>query len=129
MATSAYGGNIAWTASEAKNTEKKTAVISLDGEVSLNANYRHLVQLERSMSNTAGMVTVNIYNVSKVDGTNARDTLIVQATVSTSTDYKSVEVENLFLGTEEQIKIGAVHAANITGSAGAGNLYYKIFRV
>lgn len=129
MATAPYSGNIAFTASEVKTTEKKTSAISLDGAVELNANYRHLLQIERSMSDTAGMVSVKVYNVSKVDGTNARDTLLISTTVSTTTDYKSVEITTPFLGTEEQIKIGAFFAANITGSNGAGNLYYKIFRV
>lgn len=129
MATAPYTGSIAWTVSEAKNTEKKTAAISLAGSLPINANYRYLLQLDRSMSDTAGMVTIRVYNVSKVDTTNSRDTLLFSTTVSTSVDYKSVEITTPFLGTEESLKIGAVFAANITGSNGAGNLYYSIFRI
>ena len=123
----AYGitlGSIAWTASETKNTEKKTGAITLRGSLPLG---KIQVQIERSMSDTAGMVTVNVYNISKIDGTNSRDVFLTNCTVSTTVDYKAKDIEGAAYGTEATIKLGAVFAANITGSNGAGTLYYNIF--
>ena len=136
----AASGNISWTASENKTTEKKTSAFSISiQDAVLNTNLNHLLQIDRNLrisstgtgiSTTAGMITTNVYNVSKIDGTNSRDTLFVTQTCSTTQQYKSSLLgQGVLLGTEGQIKIGMKFAANVTGSNGVASIAYRIYRI
>ena len=119
-------GSMDWAAAENLTAEKKTA------DITLRCRYTHpdslwLIAVEKPADDTAGDLTVNIYNVIKIDNTNARDTLLTSLTVpkiAGNPTYRCYIVQGLFVG-EGSIKLGFKFAAD----SGAITVYFKIFRL
>ena len=106
-------------------TEKLSAAISL-----LNANLNNdneiRLQVDKPTDNVAEDMTVNIYEESKVDGTNARYCLVATFVVEFNTGaatYKSINLSGIGYGTGN-IKIGASFAAD----SGAITPYFALHR-
>ena len=111
---------IAWTANETKTTEKKSGALTLAGDVPLSPRDAYVLEVVRPAGNRADALTVYVYNVSKVDGTNSADHLVSTFIAETASDasavYRNYPVRGLFLGTENQIKIGMKFGVNQTAT-------------
>jgi hypothetical protein len=118
-------GSMDWTAAEDLRNEKKTA------DITLGRQYTHpdslwLIAVEKPADDTAGDLTVNVYNVIKIDNSNARDTFLTSFTVpkiSGSPTYQCYIVQGLFV--ERSIKLGFKFEAD----SGAITVHFKIFRL
>lgn len=118
-------GSVAFTAGNDLTTEKKTDAIDLNIDTQVNDIY--VLVIDKPTENTAGNLTVKIYNQVKVDGTNSRDVLHTTHTVEKITDlgtYRDFLIQGLFCG-EGTIKISATFATD----SGAITVYYKLFRL
>ena len=123
-------GSITHTATDTKTTIKKSSAISLSDTVScINPTNKYMLYLQRPINDTANNMVGYVYNVDKIDGTNARDILIDTTTVaeiSATTSYKAKVVEGLFLGSAKQIKIGVSYPVSTTSALTA---YYNLYRL
>jgi len=121
-------GSIAFSAGDTLTTEKKTSAIELSSDnTTLHPDTKYQLIIDKPANNTAGDLTIKVYNVSTVDGTNARDCLLADMIVSKVTDvgtFKCFNIEGLFIG-DGTIKISATFATN---DSNAITVYYKLFR-
>ena len=105
--------SIAFSAGDTLTTEKLTAAISILGE-ELNQDNEIRLCIDKPTEDTAGDMTVNIYEGCKVDGTNERyclvATLVVEKIAGAGT-YRSFNLSGAGYGTGN-IKIGASFAAD-----------------
>ena len=119
-------GSIAFTAAEDLTTEKKTSAIALT-ETKLHPDGIYLLVIDKPAEDTAGNLTVNTYNLVKVDGTNEREVLLTSHTIEKITGlptYRAFLIQGLFIG-EGVIKLGA----SFTSDSGAITVYFKLFRL
>ena len=122
-------GSVTHTATDNKTTEIKTSVISLATGTSVLPNNKWLLKVETPINDTSGNALVKIYNVDKIDGTNAQDVVRDTTTitnVSAVTSYKDLLVEGLFLGSEKKIKIGITYVTDTTSALVS---YYSLYRL
>lgn len=119
-------GSIAFSAGDNLTTEKQTADISI-GNVSYPADNVYLLAIEKPVENTAGNLTVYVYNQIKIDGTNQRDVLHTTHTVEKITDvatYRDFLIQGLFIG-EGKIQIGM----KLQTDSGALEIFWKLYRL
>jgi len=120
-------GSISFANADDLTVEKKTSAISIPSGLDLHPDSLYLIAIDKPQEDTAGDLTVNIYNVIKVDETNSRDVLLTTFTVEKITGARTCAshlLQGLFVG-EGQIKIGMKFAAD----SGAITVYYKLFRI
>ena len=117
--------SITFDAGDDLTTEKLSSAISLLS-VELNQDNEIRLQVDKPTEDTAEDMTVNIYEESKVDGTNARyclvATFVVEKIAGTGT-YKSINFSGIGYGTGN-IKIGASFAVD----SGAITPYFALYR-
>ena len=122
--------SIAWTAGETKTSEKKTSSFKLAGGVPLAPRDAYLLEVVRPAGNTPDALTTYIYNVSEVESGNERDGLLASVVTETASGGGVVQrcypIRGLFLGSSDNIKLGAKFSANQTGIALTA--YYRIIR-
>ena len=118
-------GSIAFSAGDNLTTEKKTSAFKV---YSTENDVEYALVIDKPTENTAGNLTVYVYNQVKVDGTNSRDTLFTTHTIEKITDagtYRQFSIgKGVGIG-EGTIKIGA----KFTTDSGAVTIYYKLFRL
>jgi len=106
-------------------SEKLSDAISLLGK-ELNEDNEIRLQVDKPTEDTAGDMTINIYEESKVDGSNARYCLVatfVVEKVTGAASYRSFNLSGVGYGTGN-IKIGASFAAD----SGAITVYFALYR-
>lgn len=121
-------GSIAFAAGDNLTTEKKTSEITLTEE-KVHSDSLYLLTIEKPTENTAGDLTINTYNLVKINGTDERDVLHTTHTVEKITGnptYRDFIIQGLFIGEEGKIKIGMKFAAD---SSGGITVYYKLYRL
>jgi len=119
-------GNIAFAAGDNLTTEKLTSAFAVNGKI-LHNDGLYLLAIDKPTENTAGNLTVSVYNQVKVDGTNSRDCLLSTVTVEKITDagtFRCFLLQGAFIG-ESTIKLGMKFATD----SGAITVYYKIYRL
>ena len=119
-------GSISWTAAEDLRVEKKTAEIVMP-DMSLHIDQLFLLAIQKPPDATAGDLTVNSYNIIKIDGTTAMDTLHTTHTVEQIADTitcRNFIIQGLFTG-EGKIKLGARFAAD----SGAMTIHWRLYRL
>ena len=119
-------GSIDFSAGDDLTTEKKTSTISASTIGTLSHDNACLVAIEKPEDATAGTLTVTVYNVIKIDGTNERDVKLTElnvANISGSNSYECFPVEGMFIG-EGDIKLGAKFASD----SGAITVKYAIYK-
>lgn len=119
-------GSIGFLAGDNLTTEKLTSAITT-AVTEVHPDGLYLLAFEKPTENTAGNMTVKIYNVIKIDNVNARDCLHSTLTVEMITGvatYRDFLIQGLFLG-EASIKIGVYFAAD----SDAITVYWKLFRL
>ncbi len=117
-------GSIVFSEGDDLTSEKKTDDITL-GSIIAPVDNLFLLSIEKPIENTAGNLTIYVYNVIKIDETNARDVLHSTHTVEKITDsatYRDFIIQGLFIG-EEKVKIGAAFAADSSAITVAYRLY------
>ncbi len=120
-------GSISFDAGDDLTVEKKTSAISIPSGLDLHPDSLWLIAIDKPQEDTAGDLTVNIYNVIKIDNNNSRDVLIATFTVQKTTGARTCAgflLQGLFVG-EGDIKIGMKFATD----SGAITVYYKLFRL
>ncbi len=119
-------GSISFDAADDLTTEKLSSAISaVDAPTHPDGIY--LLVIDKPTEDTAGNLTINLYNQVKVDGTNSRDVLITTVTADMITGagtYKGFLIQGLFIG-EGTIKIGMKFATD----SGAIEVFYKLYRL
>ncbi len=109
--------SIVFDASDVLTTEKKTDAIA----ILPSFNGIHRISVYKPAEDTAGDMTINVYNVENTDGTNYRDHLagvfVVEKTAGAETDRSFIVT-----GLSNNIKIGAYFAAD----SGAITPYFEI---
>lgn len=98
---------IAFGPTDVLTTEKLSAAVSVLGK-ELNENGEIRLCIDKPKEDTAGDMTINIYEECKVDGTNARDCFICVLTVekiATAATYRSFNLSGVGYGTGN-IKFG-----------------------
>jgi len=119
-------GDIEFEAGDDLTTEKKTASISIS--IDPHKDDLYALNIDKPTEDTAGDLTIYIYNESKVDGTNSRDcllhTLYVEQSAGVATYRSIVNLAGLFIG-EGAIKIGMLFATD----SGAITVPYKLYRM
>lgn len=120
-------GSISFSSGDDLTVEKKTDAIELPVGMLLHPDSLYLLAIEKPADDTAGNLTINLYNVIKIDDTNERDVLHTTFTVekiSGSPTYRDFIIQGLFIG-EGKIKIGAKFA----NDSGVIEVKYKLFRL
>jgi len=124
----AASGSIAMTQNDL-TVEKKSSVISFNGGVPINPNALYTMFIEKSVNNTAGDMTLKIYNTEKYGTTTASDTLHNTLTVERTEDastFRTFLVQGLWMGSEEEIKLGGIFS---TDTGGGSTVNYRIYRM
>ena len=122
-------GTITATASDTKTTIKKTSSISLPETVEINTDSKWLVTVETPINDTAANAVVTVFNVDKIDGTNARDVVLDTFTVtnvSATSSYGKEVIEGLFVGSEAKIKLGITYAVTTSSELTAAYSIRKL---
>jgi hypothetical protein len=122
-------GTITATASDVKTTIKKTSSISLPETVEINTDSKWLVTVETPINDTAANAVVTVFNVDKIDGTNARDVVLDTFTVtnvSATSSYGKEVIEGLFVGSESKIKLGITYAVTTSSELTAAYSIRKL---
>ena len=118
------GGTISFDAADDLTVEKKTSAIKLREDS--HAGGYFLLAIKKPQENTAGDLTIYVYNIIKIDGAE-REVLHTTHTVEKITGadtYRDFLIQGLFVG-ERKIKIGAKFAAD----SGAIDVEYKLYRL
>jgi len=121
-------GSISFASGDNLTTEKKTDALSVaDGDSPVHPDNKFQLHIKRPEEDTAGTLTIKVYNVSTIDGTNADDTLLASsmeiAQTSGSSSSECFNIEGLFIG-DGTIKISATFATD----SGSAEVFYKLFR-
>lgn len=106
-------------------TEKLTSAISLIGE-NLSPDNEIRLCVDKPTEDTAGDMTINVYEECKVDGTNARYCLVcilVVEKIASAGTYRSFNLSGVGYGTGN-IKLGVSFAAD----SGAITPYFALYR-
>jgi len=107
--------SVSFDAGDNLTTEKKSDEVSIPANISLHPYNLFVIEVEKPVEDTAGDMTLSIYNRSKIDGTNIRDILHSTHTVEKitgSATYRDFIVQGLFSGSENKIKIGCKFATD-----------------
>ena len=119
-------GSIAFDAGDDLTTEKKTGSVSIS--MIPHKDDLYVLNIDKPTEDTAGDLTIYIYNESKVDGTNSRDCLVhtlhVEKITGAGTFRSIPNLAGLFFG-EGAIKIGM----KFDTDSGAITVYYKLYRM
>jgi len=118
-------GSIEFADEDNLTIEKKTSVITLT-KAAIHPDNLFLLAIEKPTDNTAGDLTINVYNVIKIDGVNERDVLHAILTVEAITNsatYRDFLIQGLFVG--GGIKLGAKFASD----SGAITIHWKLYRL
>lgn len=105
-------------------TTEKTATITLSAD-KIHSDGLFLLAVEKVAENTAGNMTVKVYNQIKINGTDTRDALLTTLTTESVTDtavYRCYLLQGLFVG-ELSIKIGA----SFVTDSGAITPYFALY--
>ena len=116
-------GSISFSAGDNLTTEKKSAAISPNSGVFIGKTVK--IFFDKPAENTAGDMTVKVYDIDKVDGTNARDGVLITTVVEKITGaltMKPILVESMFNNSAKQAKIGLSFATD----SGAIEVSYRI---
>lgn len=119
-------GNIAFAAGDNLTTEKLTNAIPLS-DAKQHSDRLFLLAIDKPTEDTAGNLTINLYNIVKVDNTNARDCLhstLTAEKIAGAGTYRIFLLQGLFIG-QASIKIGMKFATD----SGAITVFYKLFRL
>lgn len=119
-------GSIAFAAGDDLTTEKLTSAITLLDYFQHPDSLYQLV-IDKPTENTAGNLTVSVYNQVKVDATNERDALLSTLTVEVITGagtFRAFNLQGLGVG-EGTIKIGMKFSTD----SGAITVYFKLYRL
>ena len=120
-------GSISFDVGEDLTTEKLSSEISL-GETLLMSGSDVLLVIDKPEENTAGELTINMYNLDKVDETNTRNVshaIFKTVNKTGSGTYESHLVKGLFVGSEKKIKLGM----SFVTDGGAIEVFYKLYRL
>lgn len=117
--------SIEFEAGDNLTTEKLTSAISLLNK-NLNKDNEIRLCVDKPTEDTAGDMTINIYEECKVDGVNARYCLVatfVVEKIAGAATYKSINLSGIGYGTGN-IKIGVKFAAD----SGAVTPFFALYR-
>ncbi|MDF1498532.1 MAG: hypothetical protein P1P85_04240 [Patescibacteria group bacterium] len=117
--------SIVFEVADVLTTEKLTGAISILGK-ELNQNNELRLCIDKPTEDTAGDMTINIYEGCEVDGTNEVYCLVATFVVEKITGlgtYKSINLSGIGYGTGN-IKIGASFAAD----SGAITPHFALYR-
>lgn len=118
-------GSIVFEAGDDLTTEKKTENILLNSAFN-EIPRKCLLAIEKPIEDTAGDLTVSMYNIIAIDGNNERDTEHTTLTVGKIAGvetYKGFLIDGLFRG-QGKIKIGM----NFTTDSGAITVKYRLLK-
>ena len=116
-------GSIVFAAEDNLTVEKKTEIIEIGDKYSVLGLF--LLVVEKPVENTAGDLTVNVYSLIKIDGTNERDVLHTSLLLQKITDaatYEACPIQGLFVG-GGKARLGCKFAVD----SGAITVYYKLY--
>lgn len=120
-------GSISFDAGDDLTVEKFSSNISL-GEILLSSDSKILLVIDKPQEDTAGALTINLYNQDKVDNTNLRDVFHAKETIEKIIGERIITdfwIPGLFVGSEQSIKIGMSFYAD----SGAVEVFYKLYRL
>ena len=121
-------GSVAFSAGDTLTTEKKSSAVTITDVSTKYADptQNFLLAIEKATEDTAGDLTIKVYNVITVNAT-ARDVLLTEFTVdviSGAASYECAVLQGLFVG-DGQIKVSATFATD----SGAITVYFALYRM